>query len=105
MTSALVFPLIFLGQYLALDGQYEQVSTIEKMANLVIFPLLTFCWQSIFIFQVAFALLFALAQKLIEKLEKVPETELEKWIFDSLTLFHTFEQKMSPFLLVVCSNL
>ena len=105
MTSALVFPLIFLGQYLALDGQYEQVSTIEKMANLVIFPLLTFYWQSVFIFEVALAMLFALPQKLIEKLEKVPETELEKWIFDSLTLFQTFEQKISPCLLVVCSVL
>ena len=105
MTAAFAILLIYLGQYLALDGQYEQVSTIEKMANLVIFPLLTFCWQLIFILEVALAMLFALAQKLIEKLEKVPETELEKWIFDSLTLFQTFEQKISPCLLVVCSVL
>ena len=78
---------------------------MENIANLLVFPLITIFWTIIFIFNVSFAMIMALSQKFIERLEKVPEKEVNGWIFDNLTLFNTFEPKMSQYCLVVMSTL
>ena len=96
---------ILLGQYLALEGQYDQLSTLEKILNLMIFPCITIYWQMLLIYPVPLAMLLALAQKLIEKLENVPENGVDTWIFDSLTLFNEFEPKVSHFCFIVISIL
>ena len=96
---------ILLGQYLALEGQYDQLSTLEKILNLMIFPCITIYWQMLLIYPVPLAMLLALAQKLIEKLENVPEKGVDTWILDSLTLFNSFEPKVSQYCLIVISSL
>ena len=78
---------------------------MENIANLLVFPLITVFWTVIFIFNVTFAMIMALSQKFIERLEKVPEEEVNGWIFDNLTLFNTFAPKMSQYCLVVMSAL
>ena len=78
---------------------------MENIANLLVFPLITIFWTIIFIFNVSFAMIMALSQKFIERLEKVPEKEVDRWIFDNLTLFNTFSPKMGLFCLCVMSLL
>ena len=89
--------MVFLGHYFALEGQFSQLSEIERILNLLILPVITSYWNTIFLYHVSIVMILALAQKLIEKLEKVPEKEVDIWIFDSLTLFNKFEQKMSQY--------
>ena len=89
--------MVFLGHYFALEGQFSQLSEIERILNLLILPVITSYWNTIFLYHVTIVMILALAQKLIERLEKVPEKEVDIWIFDSLTLFNKFEQKMSQY--------
>ena len=96
---------ILLGQYLALEGQYDQLSILAKISNLLIFPCIPIFWQMLLTYPVPIAMLLALTQKLIEKLENVPEKEVDTWIFDSLTLFNSFEPKVSQYCLIVISLL
>ena len=103
--SSSAFFVIYMGQYLALEGQFGNLSLIENIANLWIIPLIIFCWNTVFIFHVCIAMILALPQKFIERLEKVPEKEIERWIFDNLTLFNTFAPKMSKFCLVIMTGL
>ena len=103
--SSLAFSVIYMGQYLALEGQFGNLSSFENIANLWIIPLIIFCWNNVFIFHVCIAMILALPQKFIERLEKVPEKEIERWIFDNLTLFNTFAPKMSKLCLVLIPSL
>ena len=98
-TSAL--SMIFFGQYLALKGEFGYLSPIENIANLLILPLITIFWTRGFLFNLFVSMILALLQKFIERLEKVPEKEVERWIFDNLTLFNTFSQKMSQLCLFI----
>ena len=91
---------ILLGQYLALEGQYDQLSKLEKISNLLIVPCISIYWQILFIYPIIMAMILSLAQKLIEKLEHVPEKGVDIWIFNILTLFNSFEPKVSKFCLV-----
>ena len=72
--------LIHLGEFLALEGQFSQLSMIEKMTNLLIIPVILSCWHTAFIANTVIAMILALAQKLMEKLEKVPVIDVEIWI-------------------------
>ena len=99
LTAISIF-CVLLGQYLALEGQYDQISKFEKISNLLIFPCIPIYWQMLFLFPVFLAITLSLAQKLTEKLENVPDKEVDSWIFDSLTLFNSFEPKVSKFCLV-----
>ena len=74
---------------------------MENIANLLVFPLITVFWTVIFIFNVTFAMIMALLQKFIERLENVPEKDVDGWIFDNLTLFNTFAPKMSQYCLFI----
>ena len=103
--SALAFAMIFLGNYLALEGQFDQLSTVENITNLLIVPLIISYWTIVFIFNVCMAMFLALPQKFIERLEKVPEKEVDRWIFDNLTLFNLFAPKMNLFCLLMMSSL
>ena len=105
IVSASMTFMVFLGHYLALEGQFVELSSMEKFINLFILPLLLSFWLVVFIFNAPTAMILALAQKFIEKLEKVPEKEVERWIFDCLTLFNEFEPKLSLFCLVLMSAL
>ena len=100
LTAISIF-CVLLGQYLALEGQYDQLSTLEKISNLLIFPCITIYWQMLFILPVTIAMILSLAQKLTEKLEHVPAKDVDSWIFDCLTLINSFEPKVSQFCLVV----
>ena len=93
--------MIFFGQYLALKGEFGYLSPIENIANLLIFPLITSYWTLVFLFNLFFAMILALLQKFIERLEKVPEKEVDRWILDNLTLFNTFSPKMSHLCLFI----
>ena len=93
--------MIFFGQYLALEGEFGYLSSMENIANLLIFPLITIYWTLVFLFNLFFAMILALLQKFIERLENVPEKEVERWIFDNLTLFHRVSQKMSQLCLFI----
>ena len=99
LTAISIFCFL-LGQYLALEGQYDQLTKFEKISNLLIFPCITIYWNMLFIFPVIIAMILSLAQKFIEKLEHVPEKQVDIWIYDSLTLFNSFEAKLSQFCLV-----
>ena len=91
-----------LGQYLSLEEQYDdQLSKMEKISNLLVFPCITIYWNLLFIYPVTITMILSLAQKLIERLEHVPEKEVDIWINDILTLFNSFEPKLSQFCLVV----
>ena len=105
LISASAFSLVYVGQYLALEGQFGNLSPVENIANLLVFPLITVFWTIIFILNVSFAMIMALSQKFIERLEKVPEKDVNGWIFDNLTLFNTFAPKMNQYCLVVMSGL
>ena len=96
---------IHLGQFLALESQFIQISIIEKMTILLIIPMLLTYWYTALIVNFCVAMTLALAQKLMEKIEKVPEKNVEVWIKDCLTLFNAFEQKMSFFLFFFMSTL
>ena len=98
LTAISVF-CILLGQYLALEGQYDQLSKLEIISNLLIFPCIPIYWQMLFIYPIIMAMILSLAQKLIEKLEHVPEKEVYIWIINTLTLFNSFEPKVSQFCL------
>ena len=97
--------LIHLGQFLALEGQYSQLSIIETMTNLLIIPVILTYWHTAFIASTCIAMILALAQKLMEKNEKVPAKDVEYWIKDCLTLFNAFEQKISYFCLFIMTAL
>ena len=103
--SASAFFMIFLGQYLALEGLFGQLSKFENITNLLIFPLIISYWSLGFMIHVCIAMILALSQKFMERLEQVPEKEVDSWIFDNLTLFNTFTQKWSQFCLFVMSAL
>ena len=103
--SSSAVSMIFFGQYLALDGQFGHLSPMENIANLLIFPLITIFWSVVFMFNLCFAMILALPQKFIERLEKVPEKEVDRWIFDNLTLFNTFSSKMSQLCLFIIPTL
>ena len=105
IVSASMTLLVFLGHYFALEGQFIELSSMEKIVNLFIFPLLLSFWFTVFIFHVTLAMILALAQKLIEQLEKVPEKEVGRWILDNLTLFNKFEPKLSLFCLLLMTSL
>ena len=97
--------LIHLGEFLALEGQFAQLSMTETMTNLLFIPVILSWWYTAFLANICVAMILALAQKLMEKLEKVPEKDVEIWIKDSLTLFNAFEQKISYFCLFLMSSL
>ena len=97
--------LIHLGQFLALEGQFSRLSMIEKMTNLLIIPVMLSWWHTALIANSCLAMVMALAQKLMEKLENVPVKDVDLWIKDSLTLFNAFEQKISYFCLGIFSAL
>ena len=105
MTIFLMMFLINLGDFLALEGQYSQLSMIEKITNLLIIPMVLSSWHAAFIVNVAVAMILALAQKLMEKLEKVPVKDIDIWIKDCLTLFNAFEQKIGIFCFLGISSL
>ena len=95
---------IHLGQFLALEGQYNQLSVFEKIVNLFFFPVVLQLWQMLTNI-VSIIMTSALAQKLMEKLEKVPEKGIDIWIKDCLTLFNAFEKPISLFCLFVMTCL
>ena len=97
--------LIHLGEFLALEGQFSQLSMIETMTNLLIIPVILSCWYTAFICNICIAMILALAQKLMEKLETVPVKDVENWIKDCLTIFNAFGQKISYFCLFLMSAL
>ena len=97
--------MVYLGHYLALEGQFDELSSMEKIVILFFVPLLLSFLMVVFIFHTTIAMILALVQKLIEKLEKVPEKEVERWIVDHLTLFNTFEPKLSLYCLVMMTTL
>ena len=74
---------------------------MENITNLLVFPLITVFWTVIFIFNVTFAMIMALLQKFIERLENIPEKDVDGWIFDNLTLFNTFAPKLSQYCLFI----
>ena len=106
-TTILVLLMTFfihLGQFLALESQIIQLTIIEKITILLFIPIILTYWYTALVnFYVAMTL--ALAQKLMEKIEKVPEKNVEIWIKDCLTLFNAFEQKISFFLFFFMSTL
>ena len=95
---------IHLGQFLALESQFIHLSLIEKITSLLIIPVILMNWYT-GLNNFYIAMILALAQKLMEKIEKVPEKNVEIWIKDCLTLFNSFEQKISFFLLLLMSTL
>ena len=95
---------IHLGQFLALESQFINLSLIEKITSLLIIPVILMNWYT-GLNNFYIAMILALAQKLMEKIEKVPEKNVEIWIKDCLTLFNSFEQKISFFLLLLMSTL
>ena len=99
LITSSAFSMIYFGQYLALEGQFGHLSPIENIANLLIFPLITAFWTVLFIFNVSFAMILALSQKFIERLKKIPEMEVDGWIFENLTLYNTFSPKISQYCL------
>ena len=96
---------IRLGEFLALEGQFSQLSMIETMTNLLIIPLILSCWHTAFIAKTCIAMILALAQKLTEKLEKVPVKDVEIWVKDCLTIFNAFGQQISYLCLFLISTL
>ena len=103
--SSSSFSMVYFGQYLALEGQFGHLSLMENIANLLIFPLITIYGNVVFMFNLYFAMILALLQKFIERLEKVPEKDVDRWIFDNLTLFDKFSQKMSQLCLFIIPGL
>ena len=97
--------LIHLGNFLALAGEFSQLTITENILNLVIAPLVPIMWQLTFVFSVAFAMMLALAQKMTENLKNVPNNFVHKWILDNITLFNKFEPKFSLFCLIFISLL
>ena len=95
---------IHLGQFLALESQFIHLSMIEKITSLLFIPVILMNWYT-GLNNFYIAMILALAQKLMEKIEKVPEKNVEIWIKDCLTLFNSFEQKISFFLLLLMSTL
>ena len=95
---------IHLGQFLALESQFIHLSLIEKITSLLFIPVILMNWYT-GLNNFYIAMILALAQKLMEKIEKVPEKNVEIWIKDCLTLFNAFEQKISFFLLLLMSTL
>ena len=95
---------IHLGQFLALESQFIHLSMIEKITSLLFIPVILMNWYT-GLNNFYIAMILALAQKLMEKIEKVPEKNVEIWIKDCLTLFNAFEQKISFFLLLLMSTL
>ena len=98
--TASMFILIHLGNFLALVGEFREFSMMENILNLIIVPLFPTLWLLTFVFHVGYAMLLALIQKMTEKLENVPEKDVEKWIIDNLTIFKKFEPKFSLFCLI-----
>ena len=95
---------IHLGQFLALESHFIQLSMIEKVTILLFIPIILANWQTALVnFYVAMTL--ALAEKLMDKIENVPERNIDIWIKDCLTLFNAFEQKISFFLFFFMSSL
>ena len=95
--------LVHFGNFLALVGEFSQLTIEENISNLLIAPLLPIIWQLTFVFSVAFAMILALAQKMIENLDNVPKNDVEKWILDNLTLFKKLEPKFSMYCLIFIS--
>ena len=95
---------IHLGQFLALESQFIHLSMIEKITSLLFIPVILMNWYT-GLNNFYIAMILALAQKLMEKIEKVPEKNVEIWIKDCLTLFNAFEQKISFFLFFFMSSL
>ena len=95
---------IHLGQFLALESQFIHLSLIEKITSLLFIPVILMNWYT-GLNNFYIAMILALAQKLMEKIEKVPEKNVEIWIKECLTLFNSFEQKISFFLLLLMSTL
>ena len=95
---------IHLGQFFALESQFIHLSLIEKITSLLFIPVILMNWYT-GLNNFYIAMILALAQKLMEKIEKVPEKNVEIWIKDCLTLFNAFEQKISFFLLLLMSTL
>ena len=95
---------IHLGQFLALESHFIQLSMFEKVTILLFIPIILANWQTALVnFYVAMTL--ALAEKLMEKIENVPEKNIDIWIKDCLTLFNAFEKKISFFLFFFMSSL
>ena len=95
---------IHLGQFLALESQFIHLSLIEKITSLLFIPVILMNWYT-GLNNFYIAMILALAQKLMEKIEKVPEKNVEIWIKDCLTLFNAFEKKISFFLFFFMSSL
>ena len=93
--------LIHLGQYLALESQFRNISIIRNIFNLWLSPFILICWQVVFINNVGIAMLLALSQKLMEKLEEVPEKDVDVWVKNCLKSFNALAKQISLFCLIL----
>ena len=90
MTLSALF--VCIGNFLALSNEFQEYSTLVNVLNLIVAILIPWLWDAVILFNVTFAMLFALIQKMEEKLNTLPT---EAWIIDTILLYNKFQRSIN----------
>ena len=93
MTLSALF--VCIGNFLALSNEFQEYSTLVNVLNLIVAILIPWLWDAVILFNVTFAMIFALIQKMEEKLNTVPSIPTEAWIIDIILLYNKFQRSIN----------
>ena len=92
---------VSIGNFLALSTEFQEYSTSSNVLNLIVAFIIPWMWQQ-FLWNIYFAMLFALIQKMEEKLNSGPKEPTESWILDIILIYNRFQKLFNlPVFLIV----
>ena len=92
---------VSIGNFLALSPEFQEYSTSSNVLNLIVAFIIPWMWQQ-FLWNIYFAMLFALIQKIEEKLNSIPKEPTESWILDVILIYNRFQKMFNlPVFLIV----
>ena len=86
---------VCIGNFLALSTEFREYSTSQNVLNLIVAFIIPWIWYCVFLWNIYFGMLFALIQKIEEKLNTGPRVPTESWILDTILVYNKFQKSFN----------